>query len=408
MPDNTNQNGTFAPTLQDLISIATVDEIVPNWVQNEIVFLDQLAKERETISKMNINTIKKDQLLGKVFKASDEASMISNLARVLYRLAKIQASTKQVCDKIVSEVSSNLRMQIPNLTAAELESTPSYPQYSKVLRLPAKASPTTSDGKRIELKPRQTNQVTIKTVNFERDSQIVRKKLNAVPISDIRKSKNGNIVLTCPTKDSEKSAISKLEDENGLKILKSTKVLPKMTITGIEDSNDEDILASLLEKNPDVKAKVDEGYKLEFLFSKPGRGSSKVAVIRVDPEIRHTIKGLRNKVFIVLKRCTVYDRIHFKICYNCQAAGDHVSHDCPMKNLTICRYCAANHRSSACRFISQPEKHICYNCSHSENEKFKENCHSHYSNHIDCPINISIMNNVILNTRYDVAPPKNE
>ena len=31
---------------QDLISIGTVDEIRPNWVQNEIDFLDQLATER--------------------------------------------------------------------------------------------------------------------------------------------------------------------------------------------------------------------------------------------------------------------------------------------------------------------------------------------------------------------------
>ena len=79
-------------------------------------------------------------------------------------------------------------------------------------------------------------EVTIHTQNYKRDCLGVKKQLNTVPISSIQKSETGNIVLTCPSLESEKTTLAKLEEQNSLKIVKkSSKILPKMTITGIEE-----------------------------------------------------------------------------------------------------------------------------------------------------------------------------
>ena len=388
------------PTCEELISVADINEIDVEWINSEVKYLETFGDVDPT----NKNP-KKEVLTEKINSIADKAKNISNLIRTLHRLAKVNSNTAQLCTNLVADITSQLgnSSEIPVISQNSVSSQ----KYSEVLKLPQ--NPNQTDGKKVELKTRQVKEVTIHTKNYERDCLEVKKQLNTVPISSIRKSKTGNIVLTCPSLESEKTTLAKLEEQNSLKIFKSTKILPKMTITGIEEeSSTEEILESILTKNPTIKDKVDAGFKLEILFTKSGKNSTQVAVIKVDPEIRHVIKSLNYRVFIGFKMCYVYDRVHFKVCYNCQVLGEHLSDNCPVRNKTICRFCTLNHRSSNCPNKTDASKHVCYNCSQSSNEKFRENCRTHYSNHSECPIAISVMNNVILNTKYEIQNSKND
>ena len=187
-----------------------------------------------------------------------------------------------------------------------------------------------------------------------------------------------------------------------------------MTIRNV-DVPDEEVIDSILSKNPRVKSLVDKGYHFELLFVQklniPTRNNqsfeARNAVIKMDPTIRDCIKESKYKIFVGLRICNVFDRIHFKTCYNCQKIGSHTSTSCPSPNTPTCRYCSLSHRSSQCEHKNDSNKHQCSNCLNSDNENFKADANTHIANSKSCPYIVEMHHVVMSNTQYEAANPKN-
>ena len=203
-----------------------------------------------------------------------------------------------------------------------------------------------------------------------------------------------------------KSAEEILAAESTVKLHARTKVLPKMSISNV-DLPDDEVRDSILSKNPQISNLVNNGFKLELLFVHNVKNSSiRNAIIKVDPAIRNLIVENKYKIFVGMKNCTVYDRIHYKTCYNCQKIGAHTSKDCPTSD-PICRFCAGSHRSADCESKNDPSTHQCANCLNSDNDSHKSVAKSHMSNASTCPLVINLSNNIMLNTEYKTSESKN-
>ena len=179
------------------------------------------------------------------------------------------------------------------------------------------------------------------------------------------------------------------------------KALPKISISNVDVSKEE-IRESILSKNPNIRSLVEKGHSFELLFIHEVKNTSfRNAIFKVGPVIRNSIAENKFKVFVGLKNCSVYDRIHYKTCFNCQhistVKGSHTSENCPIKS-PVCRYCAQKHRSSDCGVKNEPNSHHCINCKNSD--KHKQDAKSHIANANTCPLVIDLINSIISNTDY--------
>ena len=112
--------------------------------------------------------------------AGARAQETARLIRILYRIAKTNSDTKQLCEEMVANFSSNL--QVPETYASRLK-TQKEPQ-----KLTVKPKTATNTNAEITLIPK---------TNFEVDLKKVTQKLKTQQIVSTRKSRTGNIVLKC-------------------------------------------------------------------------------------------------------------------------------------------------------------------------------------------------------------------
>ena len=169
-----------------------------------------------------------------------------------------------------------------------------------------------------------------------------------------------------------------------------------------EVESKEELKDVIMEKNPHIRNLISNSKCFEILFLKKFNGVTN-AVLKVEPEIRELIQKVNSRVFVQLKNCKVVDSYPFRVCYNCQMTCSHLSQQCPLKDTKqICRYCSRNHKTKDCNVKDDKSKHTCVNCENSQNEKFKEKAKSHFSNSNECPIIISIKENIIANTLYSL------
>ena len=302
------------PELADLISVENVEDLSSDWIQGEIKFLEESAKESISSTKTRP---KKVELSGK------RADSIAKLIRVLVRLARTKSDSRKLCEDVVAA----LRPQ-----AEKPDETNSYAQALR-LYIPKNeqepTAPTSTADKQVAslsahapvFKPLEKNEITIVPSNYDNDVKNVEKSLSSTQVSKSRKSKNGNIVLSFPSNETMKSAKNILAGEPGIKLHVPSKSLPKMSIHNVE-LPDEEIRDSILSKNSQIKALVEEGCIFQLLFVQKIKDTDiRNAIFKVDPRIRECIGKNRFKIFVGLKNCTVYDRIYHKTCFNCQKIG---------------------------------------------------------------------------------------
>ena len=196
--------------------------------------------------------------------------------------------------------------------------------------------------------------------------------------------------------------------ELGYKYDDATKMLPKITLSGIprfvvngsnhndltEDQRREEekklIVSEILDKNHCINELVSQGHTLQVVYlSKFNNGElNNVTVgLKVSPLIRTTVLSEQSGyVFIGGRKLLFKDRFHVKQCYHCQHLG-HISTDCPEKsNEPTCLYCMGSHRSSSCKIKHQIEKHCCAKCHTSKNTDDVASYGSHNSASLDCPV----------------------
>ena len=377
--------------VEELISLTSIDELDFGWVEDELKYLQDLIKEKPSFSR---TTFKKDDAVKKLESICNQASTTSNLIRVLFRLAKENFKSKQLCEEVLSTLVCNnaaVNGQNVNGNASQIS-------YAKALK-----ESTMKSGKLVKpssaLPDQRTNEITlIPNTNYDADVKKVSEKLSSHQVVSSRKSKAGNIVLRCDKEEDIGAIEDVLKAENFVTIKKMERNLPRMTIfdVGKFDTPDE-LKSALFSKNPFLKSLVDKNKVFEVLFFKTWSDTTNVT-IKCDPEVRDSILKNRSKLFIGLKSCRVTDSFPFMVCYNCQQTCSHRSKDCTAR--TTCRYCGDNHISRNCEFKNDSTRHCCVNCSKSEIVNIKNNSKTHVSNSTSCPLIKSIITNMKANTSY--------
>ena len=235
-------------------------------------------------------------------------------------------------------------------------------------------------------------------VKLDRATNDIKKALKTVPVNNIRKTNAGSLVVKFPSAEAKSEAGSLIsacfENDEDFVVSQPRKMLPKMTLTGIPISYpDSEIVESILCKNKDIEALVDQGLQLEFIFSKPNKeGGHKIAVVRVAPEIRAAVNRVGGYIFVGLTRCRAYDRFWITQCFHCQRYG-HIATKCPMKDSDpVCGFCAGSHKSAQCPEKSAPK---CVNCS---SRAASDGSCDHYALSPSCPMMALQRERVIENT----------
>ena len=400
------------PSAEELISIETINDLDVAWINSELCFLDEVLTESTLDPTCKSST--KPQLVQKLNTIAARANDIKNLIRVLHRLAKTNATSQQICEEVVNAVSAKMENSVPDRTYAQALRIPGQTRLVKA-DIPGQVKETRELSPNAPtFTPSPRHELTIVPKNYERDVEDLHKTLNKAQVSNSRKSKKGNIVLSFPTNNSMKSVQDILANTPEVKLHSHEKSLPKMTIRNV-GVPDEEVVNSILSKNPRVKYLVEKGYLFELLFVQklniPTRNNrtfeARNAIIKMDPKIRDCIKDNKYKISVGLRICNVFDRIYFKTCYNCQKIGSHTSTSCPTPNTPTCRYCSLSHRSSQCEHKNDPNKHQCSNCLNSDNDSFKAEAKTHITNSKSCPYVVEMHHIVMSNTQYEAANPKN-
>ena len=135
-----------------------------------------------------------------------------------------------------------------------------------------------------------------------------------------------------------------------------------ITKTGAEDLTKENIFLQICSQNPQIADLIDHGNEFNILFIKSDSKSNKcTAVVRVSCCIRDFIKANRNRIYIGINSCRVFDRFYVKRCNKCQKFG-HFKDSCP--NQATCGFCSQNHESHTCCLKDESDftKLRCINC----------------------------------------------
>lgn len=231
------------------------------------------------------------------------------------------------------------------------------------------------------------------------DTTIINTALASIPVENCSKTNSGALVVRLPTKDARVQAGNAINqclgDNSNYTVSEPKKMQPKMTLTGISPcTKDDEIIPSILSKNPKIKSLVDDGFALSLIFTKQKTDAhTKMAVLRLSPEIRSFISDSGNYVYVGLSRCRAYDRFWVTQCYHCQSFG-HVVDRCPVKNDSpCCCFCAGSHRAPDCSNRSTPK---CINCVKSSSSLPS----NHHASSKDCPFMIAQRNKIIENTNF--------
>ena len=191
---------------------------------------------------------------------------------------------------------------------------------------------------------------------------------NKIPVSNVRTSKKGDTFIQCPTtKDRDRLEPLLHADYGKEEVAALKEKLPHISIVDILKTDGvnvskESILSDIRDQNPAISDLITAGEEFTVLFTKDGRNSDKcTAVARVSSKIRNFIKNSRNRVFIGISSCRVFDRFFVKRCNNCQEFG-HYKDSCT--NPVKCGHCGENHQSDTCTLKDSPDLSLlsCCNC----------------------------------------------
>ena len=191
------------PSAEQLISIDNINDIDGKWIENEIAFLSSFSVENANDPTYKNAT--KPVLQQKLTEVANRTSQLANLVRVLHRLAKANSNTKNLCDDVVKSIGEKLENAevLPRNSYANALKMPG--QSTKSKSSPAKpiaaAAPKELSPSAPVFTPSPRHEITIvPEKNYENDMKSLQKTLSNSQVSGSRKSRNGNIVLSFPSK----------------------------------------------------------------------------------------------------------------------------------------------------------------------------------------------------------------
>lgn len=215
------------------------------------------------------------------------------------------------------------------------------------------------------------------TQNVEQTKSDINKKVNPadlkIGIQNIRTTKNGTIIIKCPSKHEneilESTMKNKLEDSYDIQLSKMRK--PRIKIPNFnEDMSPENIEKSILEQN-----QLIEGVKVTYIKKK--RSGSKTIFCECSPNAFKKLINMK-KIFISWERYPVYEDLDIPRCFQCQEFY-HKKAVC--KNKVACPKCGNEHEESVC---PQQVKR-CVNCA-TANLRYRTTHNiNHESTDMECP-----------------------
>ena len=192
---------------------------------------------------------------------------------------------------------------------------------------------------------------------------------NSIPVTNIGVSKKGNTFIHCPSAEARDKLQPLLINANlvGKDVVSVKEKSPHITIvdiiqTGSEELTKENILVQICSQNPKLAALIESGNEFKVLFIKKNSQTKKFsAAVRVSCDIRRAIKSDRDRIYVGISSCRVYDRFYVKRCNNCQQFG-HFKDSC--QNETVCGHCSGPHQSEGCSLKESKDfsKLKCTNC----------------------------------------------
>ena len=197
----------------------------------------------------------------------------------------------------------------------------------------------------------------------------VKENLRSIPIKNIIVTKDGSGIINFPNKISRDDAFSNLKNNFNVKINNRPQrtVLPKVTILDVDSTeyknkDSQKLKEAICEKNPTLKALVDQGKTFEILFIKEDirKNNLSFAVAKVSKEVYNEIRSLNYQLYIDFQRCRVSNRVHVTQCYQCQKFG-HTKTNCK-SDVQVCRFCSGNHISKSCPVKGNIDSYKCANC----------------------------------------------
>ena len=228
------------------------------------------------------------------------------------------------------------------------------------------------------------------TSTTDKDADLLKLKAlavsNKIPVSRVGFDSNGNTFVDCPSETDRNKLQPLLANDFADKDVSAVKEkLPCISIVGIEDEvTKSNLVTQLTKQNPKVDALVNAGEEFTVLFVKT-TASGYTAVARVSPKIRTAIQSERDRVFLGVTCCKVYDRFHIKRCNNCQGYG-HFKDSC--NAAVCCAYCGLDHDSQQCGVKQDAAKHSCINCKNAGLANYT----GHTTFSLKCPTYIAAQN----------------
>lgn len=206
---------------------------------------------------------------------------------------------------------------------------------------------------KVVLKPKnnQSAEVTMKDLNS---------KLNPLElklgITNMKKTKNGAIIIKCQTKD-ETHAL-KVEMEKKLHQsyeVEMTKLIePKIKIVNFNQEMTNDEIENSIKQQNHLDGKI----KVKYINrAKPG---PKSIICECSPSAFHQIMNMK-KLCIGWERHRVYEDLSIPKCFNCQGFF-HKKNNCTSK--LVCSYCSEEHQFNECNKVTAS----CKNCIISNNK----------------------------------------
>ena len=190
-----------------------------------------------------------------------------------------------------------------------------------------------------------------------------------INLTDVRDTRKGGIVVSCGSvAESEKFKRlldNKLGDKYDCKGL--TSLNPRLRIVGLKNNMNNDVLLEYIKKGNN--SFFTEDSVCEVINIQPTRNNPNIfaAVLQVDV---NTYKNIleRGKLMIGYERCTVYDAIDLRRCFNC-SGFHHLAKQCEQKD-PVCPRCSKSHTIKEC--TSQVLQCVhCHNFNTAKNAKLR-------------------------------------
>ena len=193
---------------------------------------------------------------------------------------------------------------------------------------------------------------------------------NEIPLAESRKSKDGDLVLTCESKaarDELKNLVLGLNQEIAMSSPKTKQ--QSITIVGLPNNyTKEDAIRSIVTQNEFMKQfsvlnKIDDHLTIHVI--KPLKNNHTVFQIfaSVSKVLREGLTYHKDRIVIGLMSCKIYDRHQVMRCNNCQHFG-HFAKSCPTPDEPVCGKCSENHRTDSCAKYERK----CVNCVRNGND----------------------------------------